>query len=106
MSSFISKSVDQCVSMSELTSSNLLFCPQPKDIQSSVTQEEKTRNFPCLRGWNQSGVVILTWIQYLITTQLIVAALTVTLVLKTNKTAALTVSQLVAELLRCPGHLQ
>ena len=34
------KNDDQCNPKPEMTSSNILFCPQPKDIQFTVIEEE------------------------------------------------------------------
>ena len=37
------KNVDQCFLNLKITSSNVLFCPQPKDIQSIVIEEERNQ---------------------------------------------------------------
>ena len=37
----MAKNVDQCFSKPKTTSSNVLFCPQPKDNQFTVIEEEK-----------------------------------------------------------------
>lgn len=57
MSCFLSKRFDQCVTKSELTSSNVVFCQQPKDIQSSVTEEGKKQ---------ETGLVIFNWIHSIV----------------------------------------
>lgn len=38
------KNVDQCVQKPKMTSLQVLFCPQPKDNQFSVTEEEINQN--------------------------------------------------------------
>ena len=47
------KNVDQCFPKPKTTSSNLLFCPQPKDNQFTVIEEKETRKYSLLRSWNQ-----------------------------------------------------
>ena len=37
------KNVDQCFPNPKMMSSNLLFCPQPKDVQFTVTEEERNQ---------------------------------------------------------------
>ncbi len=37
------KNVDQCFPNPKVTSSNVLFCPQTKDIQFTVTEDERNQ---------------------------------------------------------------
>ena len=39
----VEKNVDQCFQKLEMSSSNVLFCPQSKDNQFTVTEEERNQ---------------------------------------------------------------
>ena len=48
-SSFKKKNVDQCFPKPHISSSNVLFSPQPKDIQFTVTEEERNQKMFTLK---------------------------------------------------------
>lgn len=43
------KNVGQCFSKVKMTSSYLLFCPQPKDTHFTVSEEERNQNIYTLK---------------------------------------------------------
>ena len=43
------ENIGQCLSQAKLTSSYILFCPQPKDTQLTVSQEERNQNICTLK---------------------------------------------------------